>query len=158
MAIHPIKIHFDKGTRDCRLKLLEGRGTWGAFGDNNFLTMEVDNPRVVVQVLEDHFPPPQGKGLTAVRLIVPGIEGLLVTVTRQEILMDLSSWQGDSATLTLGFDSGDNIFFDAWLSRTSTHGTISVTSPDGEETDYLLPTQNKRRVTLPLTPPPEGCD
>lgn len=158
MAVHPIKIHFDKGAKDCKLKLLEGRGTWGVFGDNNFLTMEVDNPRVMVQILEDHFPPPQEKGVTAVRVSVPGFEGLFVSVTRHEILMDLSSWQGDSATFTLYFNSGDHIIFDAWLSRASAQGTVSVTSPDGDETDYLLPNQNKRRVTLPLTPPPPGCD
>jgi hypothetical protein len=158
MAVHPIKIHFDKGARDCTLKLLEGCGTWGVFGDNNFLTLEIDNPRVIVQVLENHFPPPQGNGITAVRVTVPGIEGLFVSVTRQEIHMELSSWQGDSATFTLGFDSGDRIFFDAWLSRSLTQGMINVTSPDGDETDYLLPNHNKRRVTLPLTPPPEPCE
>jgi hypothetical protein len=43
------------------------------------------------------------------------------------------------------------------LSRTSVKGTVSVSSPDGDETDYLLPDQDKRRVTLPLTPPTGPC-
>ncbi|HVR07780.1 MAG TPA: hypothetical protein VMW75_06990 [Thermoanaerobaculia bacterium] len=156
MAIHPIKIQLGKGAADCKLQLLEGCGTWGVFGDNNFLTVELDQPRVVVNVLEDHFPP-QGGGVTEVRLTVPGAESITVVVSPCEVLMKLSAWQGDSATFTLFVNSGDQIFFDAWLSRMKGQGTVSVSSPDGDETDSLLPPNDKRRVTLPLMPPPRPC-
>lgn len=161
MAVHPIKIHFSKDACDCKLRLLEGRGTWGVFSDNNFLTMEIDNPQIKVQLLEAHFPSPKEDGLTAMLLTFPLFsEAMAVSVSRHEIELGLASWPGENATFTLYFHTSDHIIFDAFLSRSSTQGTVSVISPDGKETDYLLPGQQKRRVTLPLTPPPDwcGCD
>ncbi|HXO42405.1 MAG TPA: hypothetical protein VN999_13205 [Thermoanaerobaculia bacterium] len=156
-ATHPITIHFAGGATDCKLKLLEGAGTWGAFSDNNVLTMQIDEPPVAVTIVEAQFAPSQGKGLTSVNVVVPGAEAISVTVVPQEVAIAFAGWEGDSATFTLHFNSGDRIFFDAFLSRTSVQGTVSVSSPDGDETDYLLPNQDKRRVTLPLKPPPGSC-
>lgn len=154
----PIKVSLEKGAKDCKLKLLEGRGTWGVFGDNNFLTLELDNPKIVVNVLEMH-PFPE-KGMTEVRLAVPGLpESLSVIVSQSEITISLApAWPGECANFTIYFDAfANNIIFDALLSRVGTAGMITVTSPQGHESDYLLPNQTKRRVTLPLTPPSEPC-
>ena len=158
-SVHPIQVSLEKGAKDCKLKLLEGRGTWGVFGDNNFLTLELDNPKIVVNVLEMH-PFPE-KGLTEVRIAVPGLaESLSVAVSQTEIAISLApAWPGERASFTAYFDAfANNIIFDAILTRIGTAGMVTVTSPDGQESDYLLPNQTKRRVTLPLTPPSEPCD
>jgi hypothetical protein len=153
MSIHPIRVTLENGAKDCRLKLLEGRGTWGRFGDNNFLVLELDDPRIVVNVLESH-PFPE-KGTTEVRLGVPGLsESLSVLVSQADITLRLApDWSGERASFTLYFNaSSNNIIFDAMLSRSDTAGMVTVYSPDGDETDYLLANHTRRRVTLPLTP------
>ncbi len=51
-------------------------------------------------------------------------------------------------------------YFDGELCRPKrdTRGQVDVSSPDGEETDSLLPGQCCRRVTLRLTKPGHGGD
>jgi len=158
MSAYPIQVTLENGARDCRLCLLEGRGTWGSFGDNTLLTLTLDNPQITVSVLATFLFPETGS--TGISINVPVcVEPLSVSVSQQEVTFQLPPlWPGQQTSFTLFFNAtGNNIIFDAMLSRTNTAGMVTVASPNGDETDYLLPNQGKRRVTLPLTPPAPPC-